>query len=95
MANDTTNRNSTSMSIEDALLEARTLDPQGHDCDAPIDHRAEFIREQNQCCLCGVALEFTYKIEFSEDPVPNMLMREEAHCPACRIPLRRDRHAIQ
>ncbi|HRK09220.1 MAG TPA: hypothetical protein PLZ57_15740 [Pseudobdellovibrionaceae bacterium] len=63
--------------------------------DSPFSRREEFLRDQLQCCLCGEHLAFTHKVELSEDASPIMIMREEAHCPTCRIPLRRERHAIQ
>jgi hypothetical protein len=96
MANDNiTGRAPVVPTSDETPLEARILEASQAAGDCPINRREEFLRDQTQCCLCGEALTFTHKIELSEEPIPKMLMREEAHCPTCRIPLRRERHAIQ
>jgi len=48
------------------------------------------LSELTQCCLCGGDLKFEHHVDFSF-----LLVREDAHCPSCRIPLRSKEYRLQ
>lgn len=50
----------------------------------------EVIADFNQCCLCGTKLKFTHKADYEQ-----MLIQEEAFCPACSIKTKNNSHILQ
>jgi hypothetical protein len=50
----------------------------------------DVIADFNQCCLCGTDLKFTHKADYE-----NLMIQEEAFCPACSIKTKNNSHILQ
>jgi hypothetical protein len=66
--------------MEIAKIDARNLTPQ----------QENFIELENLCCLCGTELVFDHVQDLK-----TLKMKEKAHCPCCKIPLKDQEHSIQ
>ncbi len=55
---------------------------------ADDEHEAR-IEDFTRCCLCGTELAFQHEVDYSR-----LSVREDAHCPSCRIRLRARDHAL-
>lgn len=53
------------------------------------NEREARIEDYTQCCLCGGQLSFKHEVDYSR-----LSVREDAHCPACRIRLRARDHQL-
>lgn len=57
---------------------------------SPIDHKQNLIEYYNNCSICGTELEFTHVTHFTHFEV-----EEEAHCPSCKIRMKKESHGLQ
>lgn len=54
------------------------------------EEREMTIEGHNTCCLCGSDLKFQHQIDYM-----TLVVKEEAHCPSCRIQMRQRDHTLQ
>ncbi len=50
----------------------------------------QFLNDYNHCCLCGDELIFTHVTNFIGQDV-----KEEAHCPSCKVKTKEHHHTLQ
>ena len=48
------------------------------------------LEELTRCCLCGHYLVFSHRTDYL-----TLQVEEKAECPACKIQLRTQQHALQ
>ena len=53
-------------------------------------HQEQFLMDYNNCCLCGDELIFSHVTNFIRQEV-----KEEAHCPSCKIRTKEHNHSLQ
>ena len=58
---------------------------------ASQEARYEYIIEdENSCCLCGTDLKFQHKVDYMA-----LTIKEDAHCPTCKIQMKTSEHVLQ
>lgn len=54
------------------------------------EERQLMIEDQSSCSLCGTELKFQHQVDYM-----TFTVQEEAHCPSCRIQMRKQHHTLQ
>lgn len=49
----------------------------------------DYLEVENHCCLCGTELEFEHSYDETAQKI-----KEQGHCPCCKIQLKEKEHLI-
>lgn len=61
------------------------------DAETETANQMEFaVEDHNTCCLCGSELKFQHRIDYL-----TLEVKEESHCPSCRIQMRSRDYVLQ
>ena len=69
---------------ENTVIEFETTTPE-----ALTNDQENFIELENNCCLCGTELQFDHSPSETGDEV-----KEQAHCPNCKIKIKEQLYVI-
>lgn len=48
------------------------------------------LDDENNCCLCGSNLKFSHNVDYL-----TLMIKEDAHCPSCKIQMKSKEHKLQ
>jgi hypothetical protein len=48
------------------------------------------LDDENNCCLCGSNLKFNHVVDYL-----TLTIKEDAHCPSCKIQMKSREHVLQ
>ena len=48
------------------------------------------LDDENNCCLCGSTLALKHQVDYL-----TLTIKEDAHCPSCKIQMKSKQHSLQ